>query len=302
MAYAIFVDDELKPIAEEPGRRNPMPDSMREKFEEVSATALLNIVRLAAGDDINVEEYWNPKEALNQIEKATSAPVVVILDILNERRSSSTSISEDSRCGLVLGERVFQKWPDVPIIFLTQFDCHEPERGRVSKIKSCRDYITKHTSSTISLLQDRVQQIVEDFRGDRGIVCGRLRLDPIRQKMFWRDFELGSIAKVLEWPKLKEDLDLSGTRLKPGELKFLECLMKRARACWDRPKPTAGRVSFEDIRKDCGDLSDDMIHQNVSRIRKRLLDVQVKLFNDDPADVEGIFVSNRDSAYLLTER
>ena len=302
MAYAIFVDDELMQMAEAPGRRIPMPEALRAKVEEVSATALLNLVRLAGGDDITVNAYWNPREAQQEIEKATSPPVLVILDILNERRSTSTSISDDDRCGLVLGEQVFVKWPAVPIIFLTQFDCHQPERGRVAKIKSCRDYITKHTGSTIDLLQARVKQIFDDFRRDLGIVCKRLRLDHMRQKVFWRGFELGTAAKARDWPALlTEDLDLSDTSLTGGEKTFLQCIMTRAKTCWEKPEPLPARITFREIRQDCGNLSDEMIHKNVSRIRKSLGKVESSLFHEDEESAYNIFV-NLKEAYLFTER
>jgi DNA-binding response OmpR family regulator len=298
MPYAIVVDDELEPMEQPPGRRGQVPESLKPDADPHGALALLDLIHQLATPRIRVDHYWNPREAKARILEAEEAPLVLVLDIINERDGIDTRVSATSdRCGLALAALACQKWPQTPIIFLTQLDSYKEELSWASEVPSYHDYITKRTVNTKALLRSRLGKLFSRYL-EQVLESGVLRLDSVRVKVYWREFELGTIATKTEYPQLTQDLNLRSTRLTPDEFALLQCVMSRALEIWSKPgKVIRATITFENMFEDLPQLADDTILKHIGNIRKKL----EKLFAGKRERAHGVFV-NAKRAYIFTER
>lgn len=201
MPYAIVIDDELEPSEQPPGRRSKLPDSYHPEADADGALALLALIKQVATPRIRVDHYWSPREAKARILAANEAPLVLIIDIVNEREGTETRLSmTDRRCGLVLARIAAEKWPRTPILFLTQLDCHDEQDAlrEAADVRSFEDFITKRTSATKNLLQSRLEKIFKPFL-DQVLETGELKIETVRYKTYWRGFELGTVARKCDY-------------------------------------------------------------------------------------------------------
>jgi DNA-binding response OmpR family regulator len=240
--------------------------------------------------------FSDPRTMRAEVLNRVRAPAMVILDILNER--TDQRISTDGRCGLTLAQVVCERWPQVPIIFLTLFNDMSGERTRAGRISSYRDFVTKGHSQTVENLHAAIERLLTLARVP--LERGRLRLDKVTRVAYWREVALMNYDQEAPAP-------FSGQRLKltPSEYDLVERIMSitlRKEQFNTNKKPHEECVdcvvTFDEIRGQ-KTMGEDLIYGRMRDVRNKLGRME-ELVKGGKLSRDEVF-QNEQGAYRLVE-
>jgi len=265
----IYFDDAL----------NPRPADARdlrsaESFSEAIQEALQGRRKLIT--------YWDPREMAKDIKARQKPPALAVLDILNENYGNR--LDPDGNCGIALAKLLYDKWPRVPIIFLSFFDEESPERFQAGEIYAIREYVRKGLRVTEKLLRQAVVRVLSSATRPT-TEWGRLKLDHETRIAYWRG-ESMVITKE--------------TRLTPTEYRIVDrivqvCLSKRG-------DPTVSpnmQVATHDEIRDGFTMNEEAIYTYMKSIREKFSRMEQRL-TKNTLDLNAIFQAET-GAYRLVE-
>src|SRR5690242_6729943 len=102
---------------------NPQSDDKR---DPISAMSFSDTIQDALKGRRALIAYWDPQAMAREIKGRSQPPALAILDILNDNRDNR--LDPKGNCGIALAKMISEKWPRVPIIFLSFFNDESPER------------------------------------------------------------------------------------------------------------------------------------------------------------------------------
>ncbi|MDH5216804.1 MAG: response regulator [Gammaproteobacteria bacterium] len=231
----------------------------------------------------NIVEVFKFAEAANQrisLAKSNERPDIALLDArMNGFDQAGFSVSKALRA----------KWPDVPIIFLSEHNGTDIERDAITK-HNAADFISKHQRNIEEVIcwrmrailrQAVVQQSSPTQVAEDVITSGSLKLDLNTWEVYWKD------NKIMNPDNPKRPLA-------PTPRKILRCLVERS----PRPVTTAQIAEYLGIEPES--YAAATYRQHIKTLRRAIdaADGGKGDFLELCKSGKGIVAGGSDGAYL----
>ena len=228
-----------------------------DKFKDVLKNADLD----GGLNDLEVHKYSESARQQIALTKQSDGPDIALLD---------AKMNGNDQAGFTVSTALLKKWPDLPIIFFSEYSGTDIEKEALSE-HHVTDFIAKH--------QDNIEQVL----------CWRLKA-ALRQKAVNTNSESSQTGNILTSGELTMDLDTwevywKGVRLMnpdnpkrplaPTPRKILRCLVERS------PRPVTTWQVAEFLEVDPETYSYATYRQHIKALRRSI---------DNADDYQGAFL------------
>ncbi len=218
-----------------------------EKFKPVLEGADLD----GLPNEIMVSKFVEAAKQQIAVLASNKGPDIAILD---------ANMNGQDQAGFSVSEALLKKWPELPIIFLSEYNGTDIERDALVHYNA-QDFISKHQKNVEEVLCWRLKAVLRHAAltanqtapqiADEVLTSGELRLDLNTWEAYWQGVKL-------------MNPDNPKRPLAPMPRKILRCLMERS----PRPVSTSQMADFLDV--DAERYADATYRQHIKTLRRAL--------------------------------